>query len=91
MQLKDKRREVRISSADDDLLAEAAGLAGVTVSEFLLDRALSDAADLVEAHHSITLGSERFEKFMAALDAPTPVPGALLDQVRRARSLKSID
>ncbi len=38
MTVKDRRREVRISASDDDLLAEAAGLAGVSVSEFLLAR-----------------------------------------------------
>ena len=44
MTVKDKRREVRISADDDDLLAEAAGLSGVSVSEFLLDRAIARLA-----------------------------------------------
>ena len=44
MATKDRRREVRLASSDDELLTEAAGILGVTVSEFLLERALSDAA-----------------------------------------------
>jgi uncharacterized protein (DUF1778 family) len=88
MTLKDKRREVRISASDDDLLAEAAGLAGVSVSEFLLDRALSDAAALVEAHQRIRLSEDAYRKFTEALDAPVRALPELADQARRARPLK---
>ena len=58
MTAKDKRREVRISADDDDLLAEAAGLTGVSVSEFLLDRAIADAATIVDAHRAIQLAED---------------------------------
>jgi uncharacterized protein (DUF1778 family) len=58
MTVKDKRREVRISADDDDLLAEAAGLSGVSVSEFLLDRAIADAATIVDAHRAIQLAED---------------------------------
>jgi uncharacterized protein (DUF1778 family) len=86
--IKDKRREVRISASDDDLLAEAAGLAGVPVSEFLLDRALSDAAALVEEHRTIGLADDSYQAFLDALDAPALPPERLVGQVRRARRLK---
>jgi uncharacterized protein (DUF1778 family) len=88
MSLKDKRREVRISAADDDVLAEAAGLAGVSVSEFLLDRALADAQALVEAHRSISLDEDNYRAFLKVLDAPMRPPKALVEQARRARPLK---
>jgi uncharacterized protein (DUF1778 family) len=91
MTTKDKRREVRISADDDDLLAEAAGLAGVSVSEFLLDRALSDAADLVEAHRTIRLADEDHDRFLAALDGPVRPPAELIAQARRSRRLKRVD
>jgi uncharacterized protein (DUF1778 family) len=87
MAVKDKRREVRISAQDDDLLAEAASLAGVPVSEFLLDRALSDAADLVEAHRTILLADAAYQTFLAALDSPPQPPERLAAQARRARPL----
>jgi uncharacterized protein (DUF1778 family) len=85
MMVKDKRREVRISADDDDLLAEAAGLAGVSVSEFLLDRAMSEAAELVEAHRTIRLADEDHDRFIAALDGPVRPPEELIAQARRAR------
>jgi len=91
MAVKDKRREVRISAQDDDLLAEAASLAGVPVSEFLLDRALSDAAELVEAHRTIQLTDDAYQAFLAALDAPPEPPERLATQVRRARHLRRAD
>lgn len=91
MAVKDRRREVRISASDDELLAEAAGLAGMSVSEFLLGRALTDAAALVEAHRTIQLDQQSFETFLAALDAPVGPPSALVDQVRRARRLERAD
>jgi len=91
MTVKDRRREVRISAGDDDLLAEAAGLAGVSVSEFLLDRALSDAADIVEAHRTIHLAVADHERFMKVLDGPVRPPKDLATQARRARRLKRVD
>lgn len=90
MTTKDRRREVRVTASDDDLLAEAAGLAGVTVSEFLLDRAIADAQSLVEAHRTIRLSPEAYALFLAALDAPPQPLDALTDQVRRARPLKRV-
>lgn len=91
MATKDKRREVRISANDDDLSAEAAGLAGVSVSEFLLDRALSDAADLVEAHRTIRLADEDHDCFLASPDGPVRQPEELIVQARRAHRLKRVD
>jgi uncharacterized protein (DUF1778 family) len=76
---------------DDDLLAEAADLAGVSVSEFLLERALSDAVSLVEAHRTIRLSGESYEGFVEALDAPVLPPKALVAQSRQARRLKRAD
>lgn len=89
--LKDKRRELRITSQDDDLIVEAAGLAGVSVSEFLIDRALKDAEELVEAHRSIRLQSDSYERFLTALDRPAQAPQELLRQIRASRPIKHVD
>ena len=91
MTVKDKRREVRISADDDDLLAEAAGLTGVSVSEFLLDRAIADAAAIVDAHRAIPLAEDDHERFLKALDGPVHRPKELAAQARRARRLKRVD
>jgi uncharacterized protein (DUF1778 family)/GNAT superfamily N-acetyltransferase len=89
--VKDKRREVRLSDADENTLVEAAGLAGVSVSEFLLERALHDAEEIVRAHHVIELNERARREFLAMLDSPLPTDEALADQVRRANRLKHID
>jgi uncharacterized protein (DUF1778 family) len=91
MTVKDRRREVRISASDDDVLSEAASLTGVSVSEFLLDRALAEAAALVHAHRTISLSDENYQAFLNALDAPVRPPKALVKQARRARRLKRVD
>jgi len=87
MAVKDRRREVRLSAHDDDLVVEAAGLAGVSVSEFLLDRAIGDAEALVAAHRTILLAEPDYAAFLAALDEPNAPPAELVSQVQRARRL----
>ena len=88
---KDKRRELRITSQDDDLIVEAAGLAGVSVSEFLIERALKDAGELVEAHRLIHLQSDPYQRFLAALDRPAQAPRELLRQINASRPIKHVD
>jgi uncharacterized protein (DUF1778 family) len=88
MPTKDHRRELRLSSSDDDLITEAAGLLGLSVSEFLLGRAVSDAEAVVEAHRSIRLEQGSFDRFLAVLDAPSEPVGHLVDQIRKSRALK---
>jgi len=91
MTVKDRRREVRISSEDDDLLAEAAGITGVSVSEFLLNRAMSDAVEVVASHRTIVLPEAEYKQFLQALDRPVRPPKVLIEQARKARRLKRVD
>ena len=89
MTTKTNRREIRLTASDDDLITEAAGLAGMTVTEFLLDKAVADAEALVDAHHAIRLQSEANDRFLKALDGP-PVPVTeLVDQIRKSRPLEA--
>lgn len=88
---KDQRRELRLSSHDDDLIAEAAGLCGLSVSEFLLNRAVAAAEEIVATHHTVRLNSASYEKFLAALDAPAQPATALVAQIRKAKPLKHVD
>jgi len=89
--LKDKRRELRIASQDDDLIVEAAGILGISVSEFLVDRAVSDAERVVEAHRSISLQPDAYRRFLDALDQPAEAPKELLRQIRASRVIKHVD
>lgn len=91
MPTKDQRRELRLSSADDDLIAEAAGLVGVSVSEFLLDRAVADAQEIVETHRIVRLDDDAYRRFLAVLDAPASAVPDLVQQLRKARPLKHDD
>lgn len=88
MPTKDHRRELRLSSSDDDLITEAAGLLGLSVSEFLLNRAVADAEAIVEAHRTVRLREDSYERFLAALDEPAQPVGQLVDQIRKSRPLK---
>lgn len=88
MPAKDHRRELRLSSSDDDLITEASGLLGLSVSEFLLGRAVADAETIVEAHRSIRLQQGSFDRFLAVLDAPPEPLSDLVDQIRKSRALK---
>ncbi|HVT78304.1 MAG TPA: DUF1778 domain-containing protein [Acidimicrobiales bacterium] len=91
MSVKDRRREFRLTSSDDDVLAEAAGLTGMTVSEFVLGRAVADAEAIVDAHRTIALAPPALADFIAALDAPARPPAALVAQAKKARRLKRVD
>jgi uncharacterized protein (DUF1778 family) len=88
MPTKDHRRELRLSSSDDDLITEAAGLLGLSVSEFLLNRAVADAEAIVEAHRTVRLQENAYERFLAVLDEPARPIGHLVDQIRKSRPIK---
>ncbi len=91
MAAKERRREVRLSASDDDLIAEAAGLSGVSVSEFVMSRALSDAEAIVRAHRTIELDQASYKRFLEMLDTYLEPPRELLEQVGKARPLKHSD
>jgi uncharacterized protein (DUF1778 family) len=85
------RREFRLSSQDDDLIVEAAGLAGVSVTEFVVERAVADAEQLVAAHHTIELRADIYKRFMAALDAPVQHDSPFVNAVRQSRRIKTVE
>ncbi len=91
MPTKDHRRELRLSSNDDDLITEAAGLLGLSVSEFLLNRAVADAEAIIEAHRTVRLQEDAYERFLAVLDAPPQPVGQLVDLIRKSRPLEHAD
>jgi uncharacterized protein (DUF1778 family) len=87
---KSARREVRLSERDNNLLIEAAGISGMSVSEFVVEHAVSDAEEIVRSYHTIELAPDAYRSFIDALDNVRPNP-AFADAVRRARSLKHLD
>lgn len=91
MVTKDHRRELRLSSSDDDLITEAAGLLGMSVSEFLLGRAVADAEAIVDAHRTVRLQHDSYDRFLFALDSPPKPVAKLVAQIRKSRQLKHAD
>jgi len=57
------------------LIRRAAEQTGVSVTEFILESATERATEVIADQHLLVLGNERWERFVAALEAPAePVP-----------------
>jgi uncharacterized protein (DUF1778 family) len=67
---KDSRLNIRCDERTRQLLDRAAGYARVSLSEFVLSRAVEAAERIVQEQQSITLKADDFQAFLAALDAP---------------------
>ena len=62
--------DIRISPEAKRVLQEAARERQTTISQFVIDSALSTAHDVLAERTRIGLSSEQWTAFMAALDAP---------------------
>lgn len=80
---KESRLNIRCDRRARRLLDKAASYAHVSVSEFVLSHALASAEQVVQAHELITLKSDDFLAFLAALDAPAKPNAALKRAFRR--------
>jgi uncharacterized protein (DUF1778 family) len=63
----ERRREIRLTTRQDDLLVEAAGLAGLSVADYVVGIAVSAAALAVDGHRTITLDEAHFRELSLAL------------------------
>ena len=92
MVAKDRRREMRLTNKEEDLVLEAAGLLDVSFSEFVLNEAVSRAGQIVEAHHEVRFTDAHARAdFFASLDAPFSRNDSLVAQAHKARRIKSSD
>jgi uncharacterized protein (DUF1778 family) len=89
MTKKRNRREIRLTVSDDGLITEAAGLVEATVTKFIVDRAVTDAKAIVDAHHSIRLEADAYGRFLSALDGPPAPVAELVAQIRKIRPLEA--
>ncbi|MDB5526687.1 MAG: hypothetical protein JWM58_4450 [Rhizobium sp.] len=62
--------DIRISPAAKRILQEAAQERHTTISQFVIDSALSTAQEVLSERTRIGLDSEHWSAFQAALDAP---------------------
>lgn len=77
-----ERIDVRATPSMKRLLQEAAQTANKSVSEFLLESALTAAAEALADRRLFVLDQEQWNAFMAALDAP-PQPRPRLERLLR--------
>jgi len=72
---KSERIDIRTTPVVKRTLQEAAATASKTVSEFMLDSALTQAVEILTDRRLFLLDDAQWTAFMAALDAPTrPLP-----------------
>ena len=65
-----EKLDIRLSPAAKRLLRSAAEARHKSISEFVLDSALTAAEDALLDQRMITLSTEQWAEFMKALDAP---------------------
>jgi uncharacterized protein (DUF1778 family) len=65
-----EKLDLRLSSAAKQTLRAAAAAAQRSISEFVLESALARAGETLAERQHFGLDAERWQKFMATLDAP---------------------
>lgn len=65
-----ERVDLRMTPSAKQILQRAASAANKTVTDFLLDSGLHAAYDTLADRRVFMLSQERWDEFMAALDAP---------------------
>ncbi len=81
-----ERIDIRTTSNVKRLLQEAATASHKTVTEFLLDSALTQAAEVLADRRLFLLDDKQWEEFMDALDAP-PRPMPRMERLLREPSI----
>lgn len=66
-----ERIDIRTTPTAKQMLQDAAALSSKTVTEFLLDSALTKATEVLAERRVFFLDDEKWALFMTALDAPT--------------------
>lgn len=84
---KDNRVDFRIGSEQKDVIARAASLIGLTMSDFISSSAYLQALDILQKHdNTIRIPRDDFDRFVAALEADKePSPVAVSEAAEYAR------
>ena len=67
---KGSRFSIRASAVQKKVIAQAARIKEVTMSEFVLEQSLAAAQQVIADQAQFTLPKKQWRKFCAALDAP---------------------
>ena len=81
-----EKLDLRLTPQAKRTLYKAASAAGLSVSEFVLESALARAEETLADRRHFGLDAERWEAFMAALEAP-PREIPELERLMRERSI----
>lgn len=76
---------VRMARQTRDLIDEAAEAVGKTRSEFMVESARTHAIDVLLDKRLFSLGTERYDAYLKALDAP-PAPNGKLKRLLKSKS-----
>lgn len=83
---KNERIEIRTTTRVKRVLQEAAAARNKTMTEFVLDVAMTEAAEVLADQRLLLLDDEQWEAFLAALDASTK-PRPRLESLMREPSV----
>jgi uncharacterized protein (DUF1778 family) len=83
---KSERIEIRTTTRIKRVLQEAAAARNKTMTEFVLDVAMSEAAVVLADRRLFLLDDDQWEAFLGALDAPTK-PRPRLESLMREPSV----
>ena len=83
---KNERIEIRTTAKAKRVLQEATAARNKTMTEFVLDVAMTEAAQVLADRRLFLLDDEQWEAFLAALDAPTK-PRPRLESLLREPSV----
>jgi uncharacterized protein (DUF1778 family) len=78
-----ERVDLRMTPAAKRTLMQAATVANKTLTEFLLDSGLHAAVDTLADRRTFVLDDERWQAFVAALDAPPADSPGLRELLQR--------
>ena len=81
------RFELKMDSAEKDLLAQAAALMGTTMASFVRMAAKDKAQELLARESQVLLGEADFQAFTAALNQPFAPNAALQQAMQSAASV----
>jgi uncharacterized protein (DUF1778 family) len=80
---KTRRIEIRMTDEERELERAAAAARGQTLSEFVRQAARREAEQVLAERTSIALGAEEANRFLAALDDPSPFEAGLSALTKR--------
>ena len=84
---KDERIAARLTRDQKTAIERAAGLRGVSVSDFMVGASMAAAVGAIEEAHVLRLTLEESARLMEALEAPPRRLDALREAHRRRREL----